>query len=490
MFAAFHIPDLPVAASLMAFPTYVDHPCAVAKDSKEQEDEKASLLAINAPAWQTGIKPGWQVNRALVRCPDLKVLPRKVENEKKLLAELTSFAERFSADIEITSADTVILDLSGTKRAHFHGLEMLPDSEMELVHALAETPDLAHFAVMESRIRGRYVLAHEIGKLPIALLSNLEADSGFLSMLELFGIHTLADYLALPRQELTTRFGVSAGKWQDQISGKTCRLLRLHRPPESLLQIMEPDDPIHSSEALLFLFKRMLHVVAARVSARHLAVCKLDIRLILEKGALCREIYLPEPSCDPLALLKPIQTYAESLVLPSPVVRLELDATSSDPHSQQHDWMHRRLPNPERWADTLTRLEALVGADHVGIPEHANHHEADGFHLRVPKETTQTNKIDFFPATSVPLRRLRPPVNVTVLFSEETKERFPRPLAILNGPWSGQVLGALGPFLTSGQTWSPDSTWDRVEWDLQIEHAPVIRVSCLAKVWQLEGIYQ
>lgn len=489
MFAAFHIADLPVTAALLAQPGCPDQPCAILRDPTDKNDGKIPLLSLNAAAWQTGIAPGWQLGRALVRCPDLVVLPRHPEREAALLTALVHFADGFSADVEITSPDTVLLDLAGTKRVHFDGLEALPDSEVEVCHALAETPDLAHFAVLEPRTRGRFISAGEIGTLPLSLLGKLNQDRAFLPMLDLLGLRTLADYGRLPRQGLTERFGPLAGQWQDLISGKTCRLLKLHRPPESFLQTIDFDDPIDSSEALVFIFNRLLHGLGSRLAVRHLAASVLEIRLRLVAGSLKREIHLPEPLADPAALLRPIQTLIESLVLPSPVIALELDAVAALPLSRQSDWTKRQLPNPERWADTLARLEALVGSGNVGIPIPLELHRPDAFEMRNATGSGSVRTNHSLPTCSIPLRRFRPPVKISVAF-EATPDSHPRPLALLTGPHCGEVLECGGPFPTSGNYWNPAENWKRVEWDVRVDRAPPLRLVWQpGNRWQLEGTY-
>jgi len=490
MFAAFHIADLPVVAALQPQPELSDCPCAVLRDPTDKEDGKIPLLSINAPAWQTGIAPGWPLGRAFVRCPDLKVLPRQPETEAALLLELIEFADRFTADVEITSPDTVLLDLTGTKCAHFNGLESLPNSEVEVRHALAETPDLAHFAVLEPRTRGRFISIEEIGTLPLSLLGKLEGDGRFLSLLDLLGLRTLGDYRSLRRQDLTERFGPVAGRWHDLISAKTCRLLKLHRPPESFLQSMDFDDPLHSTESLIFVFKRLLHLRAARLAARHLAASLLVIRFTLEEGSLQREIHLPEPLSDPLALLKPIETMVESLRLPSPVTSVELDATPAAPLSRQQDWTRRHLANPERWADTLARLEALVGNGNVGIPESLDSHATDSFKLNDATRAAGTTAWDGpLPESTIPLRRFRPAVKIAVAFDPSLK-RCPPPLALLSGPYCGRVLEHKGPFITSGEPWNPESKWHRAEWDVLVESAPLLRITYQAgDRWEIDGAY-
>ena len=489
MFAAFHIPDLPITAALQEQPKWHEHPCAILRDPTDKDDGKIPLLSINVEAWQTGIAPGWPLNRALVRCPDLRVVFRCPEKEAALLSELIGFADRFSADVEITSPDTVLLNLAGTKRVHFEGLESLPDSEVEVCHALAETPDLAHFAVLEPHTRGRFSSIGEIGTLPLSLLGKLDGTNPFLPLLDLLGLRTLADYCQLPRQELTERFGAPAGHWHDIVSGKTCRLLKLYRPPESFLQSIDFDDAMHSSEALVFIFKRLLHVLSSRLAARHLAASVLIIRFRLEEGELGREIHLPEPLVDPMALLKPIQTLIESLALTSPVIALELDATAAFPLSRQNDWTKRQLPNPERWADTLARLEALAGSGQVGIPMPLGVHRPDAFEMRDATGNAPVSGNERLPNCSIPLRRFRPPLKISVAFEAGT-HIHPRPLALLTGPHCGQVVASRGPFPTSGNYWNPAEKWRRVEWDIQVKDAPLLRLVYQPEdCWQLEGAY-
>lgn len=479
-----------MAAVMLRHPEHDGIPCAILRETPEKEDVKIPLISLNDAAWRTGIAPGWPLNRALVRCPDLVVISRDLEMEKMLHEELVRFADRFSADIEITSADTVLLDLTGTGRKHFNGLEVLPESEVGLSHALAETPDLAHFAVLEPRTRGRVISTGEIGSLPLSFLGKLEGDGSFLPLLDLLGLRTLEDYRSLRRQDLTERFGPVAGKWHDLVSAKTCRLLKLYRPPESFLQSMDFEDALHSTESLVFVFKRLLHLLAARLAVRHLAASLLVIRFTLEEGILLREIHLPEPLSDPLALLKPLETMVESLRLSSPVTRVELDVMPSDPLSRQNDWARRHLANPERWADTIARLEALVGNGNVGIPECADSHLPDTFKLKDATRATEPVPSNGpRPESSIPLRRFRPAVKIAVAFDPSRERCFP-PLALLNGPYPGPVVEHHGPFIISGDPWNPLSKWHRVEWDVQIGSAPLLRVVYQAgNRWEIEGTY-
>lgn len=480
MFAAFHIPDLTIAAALLEQPQWRDLPCGIVREATGRDDGKIQLLALNPAARHTGISAGWPLGRALVRCPDLKLLDRHPATEAALLAALVTLADSHTPDVEITSPDTVLLNLSGAPSMR---IVMTPCHGVEPVHALAETPDLAHFAVLGPGTRGRFVSTGEIGTLPLSLLGRLDGGSSFLPLLGLLGIRTLGDYRNLPRQELTARFGPAAGYRHDLVSGNSCRLLRLHRPPESLAQSMDLDDAIHSSEALVFVFNRLLHLLSSRLAARHLAASVLEIHLKLVEGEMRRTIHLPEPLTDPAALLKPIQTLAESLVLASPVTGIGLDAVAAFPLSRQKDWTGRQLPHPERWTDTLARLEAMLGNGHVGVPVPVPSHRPDAF------EMGSSPTVSTLPACSIPLRRFRPPLEIAVAF-ESPPDKHPRPLALLTGPYRGEVLERRGPFPTSGDGWEPDRSWQRLEWDIRMDQAPLLRlVYQPVDRWLLDGAY-
>ena len=175
-------------------------------------------------------------------------------------------------------------------------------------------------AALHEATRGRVVGSADLALLPLEVLGWLGAGSGRtgriltnaprghgagpgagpgggdLALLECWGLRTLGDFMKLPRQALAERLGPEVGRWHDVLHGKVCRLLRLHRPPESFSQTFDFEEPAVSLEPLVFVLKRLLHTLAARLAARHLAAARLDFRLVLESGAaLSRQLRLPEP---------------------------------------------------------------------------------------------------------------------------------------------------------------------------------------------------
>jgi hypothetical protein len=66
----------------------------------------------------------------------------------------------------------------------------------------------------------------------------------------------------------------------------------------------------------------------------------------------------------------------------------------------------------------------------------------------------------------------------------------PRPLALLSGPHPGPITKRRGPYPMSGDWWNPQSVWQRLEWDIEMENHHLLRLAFLPPdQWQLEGRY-
>lgn len=479
MFAAFHIPDFPVVAALRNQPECQGFPCAIlAIRSPHELQEKLPLLALNEAARATGIHPGWPLNRALVRCPDLRILARDPAAESALRDELVFLAESLTPDVEITAADAVTLDLSGRKT---------PVGELtHLWHARASTPDLAHLAARHAVTIGRMISPADLAPLPLGVLGSLAGNHPSLTLLKLWGLKTLGDFMKLPRQALIERLGPEVGKWHDVLHGKTCRLLRLHRPPESFAQAFDFEDAVVALDPLVFALKRLLHTLAGRLASRHLAASCLNFRLVLESGGeLARRVRLPEPQTAVEGMLAPLQTLLESIKLDAAVATLQLDAETTFATAAQREWFGRHLPQPERWAETLAKLEAMLGSGRVGIPVPPESFRPDSFTLHPAAVPGMGAR----PDCSVPLHRFRPPREIAVAY--ESRDHQPWPLALLNGPHPGEIIDRRGPFPASGNWWDPAGAWQRLEWDIQLASHHLLRlVFQTPDRWQLEGIYQ
>jgi protein ImuB len=490
MFAALHLPDLTALAVLRGRPELRCLPYAVIELAGHAVVEKVKLplLAVNGLARGTGIDAGWPLNRALVRCPDLTVLPPDPAGEAALLGEMVAAAESLTADLEIASRDTLLLDLSRCTSRQAAGLDWLELAEGEPRWVKADTPDLALLAVRHPACHGRHMAPADLAPLPLGLLGRLPGGAEMLPLLDDWGLRHLGDLMALPRQALAERLGPAAGAWHDLLHGKSSRLLRLHRPPESLAQSLDFEQPLVQAEALVFAFKRLLHALAGRLAARHLAVKSLRLSFQLDGGSsVTRLLRLPEPRVAAEDLLRPVQVLLDAWKADAAIVSIGLDAETTAPTAAQRDWFIRQLPRPQQWTDTLARLEGLLGSGRTGIPVPPDSHRPDDFRLlpgdRPPAVAAENAG---FPECPVPLRRFRPPLGIAV-----AHDAGPRPLALLTGPYRGEIVASRGPFRRSGGWWDPQQSWQRLEWDVQLAGQQILRLVYLPPdQWQVDGVYQ
>ena len=492
MFASLYIPDFQMVAALRADRAAKSHPCAILSIRGTAEpQEKLPLLAINSRARATGVQSGWPLNRALIRCPDLKVVSRDSAAECALREELIELGESIGPDLEVTAPDAVTIDLSTRRKPLGDGLTTLELDDAELWNARAATPDLSHLAAMHDATRGRVISPSDLAPVPLEVLSSLATGKGSMAVLELWGIKKLGDFMAFPRQALAERLGPEAGLWHDILHGKSCRLLRLHRPPESFAQSYNCDDYIASLEPLIFALKRMLHTLAGRLASRHLAASLLHLRLDLESGVAAeRSVRLPEPQSQVEGMLSPLHMWLESLRLDAPVASMHLDAATTFGASSQREWFGRQMPQPERFAETLAKLDALLGTGRVGVPVHGSSFEVDCFSMLPVMEVARKNSVETARVECpVPLHRFRPPRKIAVV--NITRDGKPWPLALLNGPHPGEIIDRRGPFPASGNWWKPIESWQRLEWDIQLASRHLLRlVFQTPDEWQLDGIYQ
>jgi protein ImuB len=498
MFAALHIPEFPMVAVLRGEATDGSRPAAVlhqrAAGTRIGRKGEMPLLAVNRAARAAGVVCGWPLNRALVRCPDLRLLERDPAAEAALLATLVGLAEALTPDLEITAEDTVILDLSLRREIGEYSLETIDSNDFEIWQVVAPTPDLALLAVRAERLRGKVVTTADLEPLPVAMLHWLGSCEKDLDLLNLWGLQTIGEFLKLPRQALAERLGPEVGRWHDVLHGKTCRLLRLHRPLEAFVGAFDFEEPVVSLEPLIFTIKRLLQTISSHLAARHLAADRLDLRLVLEGGGeLSRRLRFPEPQIGVGGMLPLVQTVLESQQLEAAVVRVEVAAGTTFATAAQREWFGRELPQPERWAETLARLEALLGPGRVGIPVPPASFQPDGFTLRPATGTgamggAGEGNLAYRPDAAVPLRRYRPPREVAV--ASEWRDQRPWPLALLTGPHVGRIVAWRGPFPVSGAWWDPGGAWQRLEWDVQLEDRNLLRlVYQPPERWQLDGNY-
>jgi protein ImuB len=501
MFAALFLPDFHLQAQLRLHPEKAGLPLALLECPSgvtEKERGKARILQITPEAAQEGVQPGMTATRAQARCQDLQIIHRNPEDEEAAREILWECAGGITRDFEASGPGLVTLDLHGVRgsphRLAMDRIDWLRELGLSAQAGAAGNPDLAFLAARladpvlvfdepPERIRTR------LAPLPIAALQPSEE---WLEPFRIWGIRTIGDLAALPRHELVERLGAGAGRIWDEAQGCSRRLLRLVRSPEVYRESLDWEDPVASLEPVFFVLRRLVERICARLTATHLAAGSLDLRFWFEGAPSHQRIFrMPDPSRDPEILLRILQTHLESFTAPGPIAGLSLEACATRASGGQTQLFTSSWKDPNRLADTLARLEALLGADRVGTPMPGFSHRPDTFQMRPfalteprsrPPAIAGNEAAQLVPGP--PLRRYRPrrPVAVRPAPSSD------RPEEILSGPFQGALSGQRGPWLSSGDWWT-EAEWTRKEWDVRHQSGLLYRLVQEGGKWFLEGCY-
>ena len=177
-----------------------------------------------------------------------------------------------------------------------------------------------------------------------------------------------------------------------------------------------------------------------------------------------------------------LHTHLENFKSEFPITAVSLEAQATKPSQQQFGLFETALRNPAQLSETLARLTGLLGADRVGTPILEDTHRPDAFHLEPFSWQLDGTSCDERALPGQALRRFRAPVSASVLSTEN------KPAHLQSSRMQGQVRAAAGPYHSSGNWWD-ENTWERAEWDLQLENGALCRCHHDEKNWKVDGVY-
>src|SRR4051812_14238770 len=304
-----------------------------------------------------------------------------------------------------------------------------------------------------------------------------------IAILHKWGIHTLGQLAALDKEQLGARLGPEAIRMWERANGRSNRLLKLIRPPESFEESFEFEREIETAEPVLFMLRRFLEQLAVRLAAIYLVAKELTLRItfansrqdepaVAGKQSYERVFKIPQPTNNDDLLFRMLQTHLENFRSKHPIVAVALSAEPIKPAGEQFGLFETTLRNPHQLSETLARLTALLGSDRIGTPVLEETHRPDAFRMQpfrwdivesaVPSGVNRESGPDSYALrtahVTVALRRFRPAVSASVLQDEDT------PSHVRSAEMSGKIIDERGPYFLSGNWWD-EKSWARAEWD-------------------------
>ena len=321
-----------------------------------------------------------------------------------------------------------------------------------------------------------------------------------IAILHKWGIHTLGQLAALDKEQLGARLGPEAIRMWERANGRSNRLLKLIRPPESFEESFEFEREIETAEPVLFMLRRFLEQLAVRLAAIYLVAKELTLRItfansrqdepaVAGKQSYERVFKIPQPTNNVDLLFRMLQTHLENFRSKHPIVAVALSAEPIKPAGEQFGLFETTLRNPHQLSETLARLTALLGSDRIGTPILEETHRPDAFRMQPfslavasAVSSGETPRALRTGHATAALRRFRPAVTASILRDEN------KPAHVCSAEIQGKIVEKRGPYLLSGTWWS-EKSWARAEWDVQLGAGELVRCHESEGIWKVDGVY-
>jgi protein ImuB len=346
------------------------------------------VVAANAAARDAGIRRGQSIATALALAPDIVLRDRDFAAEARALAQLATWALRFTPQASLAPPDALVAEIGGSLRL-FGGLPRLAARITRGIDAqgyaaqlgLAPTPTAA---LMQARagvavpVQDPRALPAVLAPLPLALL---DVDPATLATLAAAGVTTFGQAASLPRDALARRCGGDLVAVLDRALARIADPRAPYVPPPRFASRLELPAPVADAEALGFGVNRLVHELSSWLLARGLGAVRLELTLAHEHYLRQRGMpptivpfTLGAPARAPAHLTGVLRERLARVALPAPVEAIALESEETAPLAGRNLGL---LPGDEADAalvPLIDRLRARLGDDAVtSMAPHAEH---------------------------------------------------------------------------------------------------------------------
>jgi protein ImuB len=396
-------------------------------------------------------------------------------------------ARQFSYSIEMLD-DGILFDVSGLQR-----LIGKPDRIAQKILGELQKQNITGSIAVAEKVETAVLLARQneglshtihspdsFTKLP---LHDLQIEQDTLNVFSELGIRKVEDLLAIPKEDLVTRYGRGFIDVIETIEQKGASLLTPNVKDEQVSWSYDLDFPVEDFEQLIFILNHGLEKLFDQVSHGGFSTEQLDIVFKLKaKPGKVYEIKTSFPTLERTFWLKLINLRVSLDPPEAGIISVSVVAHFTKPRPSQRGLYSVSRPEPESLLLTVNKLKKLVGEKNVGVPVIVNQRLAEAFDLdadampegRERREVQQDKAIIAF-------SYFHPPIRAEVLVCEG------RLIFVRTGVFSGHVKEYSGVWKSNSKWW--DKAWRTQEWDVEIENGGVYRLCKAGKEWFLAGEY-
>ncbi|MFW5693398.1 MAG: DNA polymerase Y family protein, partial [Thermoguttaceae bacterium] len=361
------LPNWPIQRLRAARPELEGRPLALSRSVRGGE----RVFACSHEAAALGVvreQPIAEVKGLTAAGAGMTVLPHDAEADRAALAWWAEQCEQFSPLVGMDDApqpDSLLLDVTATARL-FGGeaalaraaVDRFARRRLRVRAAAADTPAgawaVAHF-------HGAFLLErspiHLVppGETPEALrllpIEALRLPERTVELLHELGIDLVGQLAALPREELSSRFGPELLRQWDRATGVRAEPIRAVRPPSEFAAVWEAEQPVRRRDMIHAALEQAVERLAADLLAAGRGATRVECRFHClpdgrqaesEHGLVFRalrfSVGLFRPTADVQHLLGLLHLQLEREPLPGPVAGVEVAARETGP------LVHRQMP--------------------------------------------------------------------------------------------------------------------------------------------------
>ncbi len=402
----------------------------------QEAGKRAFVLSCNEAADKAGIRPGMPVLAAHALTQRLDIRIHNPAKEATALAGIAAWASQFTPTISLASTDEVLIEIDGCLRL-FGGLRPLSgriraglaELGYRAIVAVAPNPTAALLLArdgIDTSVGDRHQLRPALARLRLSLL---DQPAPIIALLASMGVHTIRDWLSLPRDGLARRFGQGLLDEVDRALGLLPDPRPPFTPPSRYSTSLELPAPVRETEPLLFAAKRLILELAGYLAVRQAGVMRMKLDLGHVRHAVTPVVVgLSSPSRDASHLVALLREKLATIELPEAVENLCLVAGETRPLGSHNQTLFAqdRPSREERWR-IVEHLRARLGVEAVhGLEMFPDHRPERAFRRTLPGHAAD-GQCDL----QRPLWLLPQPRR---LHADDSLPAMERPLVLLDGP--------------------------------------------------------
>ncbi|MFQ5947460.1 MAG: DNA polymerase Y family protein [Acidimicrobiia bacterium] len=345
-----------------------DRPCQVVGDDR-------TVVAANAPAATSGVRPGMRRREAEAICPSVVTLRRDPDAEAAAFEPVAQAVESLVPRVEVAAPGLIFVSLGGAVR--FYG------GEGPLVGRIAEQVTTiagpgARLGVADGPFAARMAAATAGPQQPVRIIADtpsflasldidvLEAEE-MVDTFRWLGIATLGDLAALPRAAVASRFGTDGLRAHRLAVGED-QTVRPRSIPEDPAVEERFEPPLEVLEQASFVARSLAHRLTAALASGGTAPHRVEVEAEATDGTVRARVWRSADPFSEVTLAERVRwqlrAWVESGGIPGGLARLRLV-----PHDLSDQGRQLLLTEDAASAAeeqrALARAQTLVGPDRL-----------------------------------------------------------------------------------------------------------------------------